>query len=114
MPEEQARPEDYIPFIPNSVNILTAPTNSGKTTFLIDTLRHLNLYYTGPVEGVIVVLCNSCVDGEIYKQLESEHFNFIYVSHFIIHLHLRLRLVRFDFDFQLQYKYKVISFTFTV
>jgi len=75
MPEEQARPEDYIPFIPNSVNILTAPTNSGKTTFLIDTLRHLNLYYTGPVEGVIVVLCNSCVDGEIYKQLESEHFN---------------------------------------
>jgi len=75
MPEEKASPQDYVPFVPNSVNILTASTNSGKTTFLVDTLKHLDLYYTGQVEGVIVVLCNSCVDGEIYKQLESENFN---------------------------------------
>ncbi len=67
MPEEKASPQDYVPFVPNSVNILTASTNSGKTTFLVDTLKHLDLYYTGQVEGVIVVLCNSCVDGEIYK-----------------------------------------------
>ena len=75
MNEEKARPQDYIPFVPNSVNILTAATNSGKTTFLINTLQHLELYYSGPVEGVIVVLCNPCVDGDIYKQLESDTFN---------------------------------------
>ena len=74
MNEDKARAQDYIPFVPNSVNILTASTNSGKTTFLINTLKHLQCYYSGPVEGVIVVLCNPCVDGDIYKQLESEHF----------------------------------------
>ena len=74
MNEDKARPQDYIPFVPNSVNILTASTNSGKTTFLINTLKHLQCYYTGQVEGVIVVLCNPCVDGDIYKQLESDIF----------------------------------------
>jgi hypothetical protein len=74
MNEDKARDQDYIPFVPNSVNILTASTNSGKTTFLINTLKHLKCYYSGPVEGVIVVLCNPCVDGDIYKQLESDIF----------------------------------------
>ena len=74
MNEDKARAQDYIPFVPNSVNILTASTNSGKTTFLINTLKHLQCYYSGPVEGVIVVLCNPCVDGDIYKQLESDNF----------------------------------------
>ena len=75
MNEKEARPQDYVPFVPNSVNILTASTNSGKTTFLINTLKHLKCYYSGPVEGVVVVLCNPCVDGDIYKQLESDHFS---------------------------------------
>ena len=75
MTEDKARTKDYIPFVPNSVNILTASTNSGKTTFLINTLKHLQCYYSGPVEGAIVVLCNPCVDGDIYKQLESDIFS---------------------------------------
>jgi hypothetical protein len=75
MNEEEARAQDYIPFVPNSVNILTASTNSGKTTFLINTLKHIKSYYSGPVEGVIVILCNPCVDGDIYKQLQSDIFS---------------------------------------
>jgi len=75
MNEDQGRCNNFVPFVPNSVNVLTASTNSGKTTFLINTLKHLQLYYSGPVEGVIVVLCNPSVDGDIYKQLESDIFS---------------------------------------
>ena len=66
---------NFVPFYPHSVNILTAPTNSGKTTFLIDTLKHFQTYYTGPVEGALIVLCNPVVDGECYKQLETDTFS---------------------------------------
>ena len=71
---EQTTPNNFVPFYPHSVNILTAPTNSGKTTFLIDTLKHFTTYYTGPVEGALIVLCNPVVNGDCYKELESEHF----------------------------------------
>ena len=74
------------PFFPNCVSILCCTTNGGKTTFLINTLKHLSIYYSGPVKGVIVVLCNPIIEGSCYLELQTETFtvDIVYLDDFEI------------------------------
>jgi hypothetical protein len=65
---------NFVPFYANSVNLLSSTTNGGKTTFLLNVLKHREIYFSCPVEGVIVVMCNPVVEGDVYKDLETDHF----------------------------------------
>ena len=62
----------YTPFQINSVNIISASTNTGKTTFLLQIIRQRKVCFFRPINTVIVVLCNSAVDGSVYKTLNDD------------------------------------------
>jgi hypothetical protein len=50
---------DFQPFKRNSVNLIAAPTNSGKSYLVAHLIRHRHIYFAGnPVGRVIYVYCN--------------------------------------------------------
>jgi len=51
----------------NSVNIISANTNAGKTHFALEVIKNWKFYNPTPLTRVVVVLCNSSVDGNVYK-----------------------------------------------
>ena len=62
----------YKPFFPNSVNVLSGATNSGKTTLLINCIKNQKNCFVEPFSKVIVVLCNESVNANNYLSLNSE------------------------------------------
>ena len=48
----------FNPFPRNSVNLLSGPTSSGKTYFVSRLLENYRVYFQGPVDRIVVVLCN--------------------------------------------------------
>lgn len=54
------------PFPPNSVNILCASTNAGKTTLALNVIRNQHLYFCRPLARIVVVLCNPIVDNRAF------------------------------------------------
>ena len=64
----------FKPIFPNSVNIITAPTSAGKTTFILKLLIHRDNCFVRPFDRVVVVLCNERVNGDIYENLNSSTF----------------------------------------
>lgn len=69
--EEKASPF-FTPFEKNSVNVISASTNSGKTHLLIQFIRQRKLVFFCPVDRVLVILCNPTVDGSIYSDISKE------------------------------------------
>ena len=65
----------FFPFFLNSVNVISTHTNGGKTTFLINILKHRHLYFPTTAKGVLVVLCNNFIEGNNYKELQTEEFD---------------------------------------
>jgi hypothetical protein len=50
---------DFQPFKRNSVNLIPAPTNSGKSYLIAHLIRHRHIYFAGnPIGRVIYVYCN--------------------------------------------------------
>ena len=81
--------QPFHPFFPNSVNIISAHTNGGKTTFLLNVLKNSKLYFPTKIEGVTLVLCNNFVDGNNFKEeLETDSFpvDIIYLDNFDVEL----------------------------
>jgi hypothetical protein len=51
---------DFQPFKRNSVNLIAAPTNTGKSYLIAYLIRHRRIYFPGnPVGRVVYVYCNS-------------------------------------------------------
>jgi hypothetical protein len=78
----------FYPFFQHSVNVISTHTNGGKTSFLLNLLRHRDLYFPNTIQGVTVVLCNNFIEGECYKELETESFcvDLIYLDNFEVDL----------------------------
>ena len=78
----------FYPFFLNSVNVISTHTNGGKTTFLINIIKHRHLYFPTTVKGVLVVLCNNFIEGHNYKELETENFDvqIVYLDNFELEL----------------------------
>jgi hypothetical protein len=78
----------FHPFFPNSVNVISTHTNGGKTSFLLNVLQHRQDYFSSTVQGALVVLCNNFVEGNNYKELETESFpvEVVYLDNFEIDL----------------------------
>ena len=51
----------FTPFPRNSVNLVTGPTNVGKTFFVTQLLNNHSHYFQSPVKRIFVVLCNDRV-----------------------------------------------------
>jgi len=80
----------FYPFFEHSVNVISSHTNGGKTTFLLNLLKHRSSYFPPSVDiqGAIVVLCNNFIDGDVYKQLETDTFSVecVYLDNFEVEL----------------------------
>lgn len=80
----------FYPFFEHSVNVISSHTNGGKTTLLLNLLKHRNSYFPPSVniQGAIVVLCNNFIDGDIYKELETDSFTveLVYLDNFEVDL----------------------------
>jgi hypothetical protein len=78
----------FYPFFNNSVNIISTHTNGGKTSFLINVLKHRQLYFPTLVEGALIVLCNNFIEGNNYKELETDNFTvqIVYLDNFDLDL----------------------------
>jgi hypothetical protein len=61
-----------VPFFPHSVNVICSATNSGKTTLLINILKHKEFCFVQPIQKAIIVLCNPQVSGEPYLELADD------------------------------------------
>ena len=61
----------FNPFPRNSVNLVTGPTSSGKTYFVSRILENFQVYFQGPVERIVVVLCNDRIQN-LSLNLNSE------------------------------------------
>ena len=87
--------QNVVPFYANSVNLLCSTTNGGKTTFLINVMKHRDSYFSCKIKGLIVVMCNPVVDGDIYKALETDDFevNIVYLDNFDMTEHLKENFV---------------------
>jgi hypothetical protein len=73
-----------VPFFPHSVNVICSATNSGKTTLLINILKHKEFCFVKPIQKAIVVLCNPQVSGEPYLELADDSLDIevIYLEEF--------------------------------
>jgi len=54
------------PFPTNSVNLLVASTNSGKSTLVLNIIKHQTTFLTKPAKKIIVVLCNDLIDNSAF------------------------------------------------
>jgi hypothetical protein len=61
----------FHPFPRNSVNLITGPTSSGKTFFVSRLLENYRAYFQGPVDRIVVVLCNDRIQN-LNLKLNSE------------------------------------------
>jgi hypothetical protein len=73
-----------VPFFPHSVNVICSATNSGKTTLLINILKHKEFCFVKPIQKAIIVLCNPQVSGEPYLELADDSLDIevIYLEEF--------------------------------
>lgn len=73
-----------VPFFPHSVNVICSATNSGKTTLLINILKHKEFCFVQPIQKAIIVLCNPQVSGEPYLELADDSLDIevIYLEEF--------------------------------
>ena len=61
----------YTPFFPNSINLISACSNSGKSTLLLNFIKNRQNCFIRPFDRVVVVLCNDTVSGESFRELAS-------------------------------------------
>jgi hypothetical protein len=62
-------PQIFLPFPRNCISLLTAPTNSGKSTYLKHILENAHLFFAEPFERVIVINCHALVSTYELQQL---------------------------------------------
>jgi len=78
MTSKETTPASFQPFPRNSVNLVTGPTSIGKTYFVTQLLQHPDLYFQGPINRIIIILCNDRI-----QHLEFE--SAIPVAQFSLH-----------------------------
>lgn len=61
MESSQSTLLEYSPFPRNSVNLVVGPTHIGKSFFVTQLLNNYKVYFHGPVDRILVVLCNERV-----------------------------------------------------
>lgn len=72
MHSKETTTQFFTPFYPHSVNILSAPSNAGKSTLLQNILKNRHNCFTRLFNRVIVVFCNEKVNSLPYDILHTD------------------------------------------
>ena len=85
----------FCPFPPHSVNVVTASTNSGKSTLISQFLKNKENCFVRNFNKAIIVLCNEKVNVNIYEQLQSDELEIqiVYINEFIAEEYLSENIV---------------------
>ncbi len=73
MNSKETTSQFFTPFYPHSVNILSAPSNAGKTTLLQNIIKKRLNCFTREFNRVVVVFCNEKVNSVPYEELQNEN-----------------------------------------
>ena len=73
--EENTSQQFFTPFYPHSVNILSAPSNAGKSTLLQNIIKNRKNCFSRQFGRVFVVFCNEKVNSLPYDTLQNEELN---------------------------------------
>lgn len=73
MHSKETTTQFFTPFYPHSVNILSAPSNAGKSTLLQNILKNRHNCFTRLFNRVIVVFCNEKVNSLPYDILQTDN-----------------------------------------
>ena len=73
--DENTPQQFFTPFYPHSVNILSAPSNAGKSTLLLNIIKNRKNCFTRQFDRVFVVFCNERVSSLPYDSLANEELN---------------------------------------
>lgn len=77
-------PQIFLPFPRNCISLLTAPTNSGKSTYLKNILQSAHLFFAEPLDRIIVVNCHSLVSTYELEQLPDCPWPVAPVEHYLL------------------------------
>src|SRR6266404_2483039 len=72
--QQQQHSTLFTPFFSNSVNIISASTNSGKSFMVCEILKNRKFFFARLPTRAVIVLCNTNVHGENYLELEEDGF----------------------------------------
>jgi hypothetical protein len=73
--DERTSDQFFTPFYPHSVNIVSAPSNAGKSTLLQNIIKNKKNCFTRDFNRIVVVFCNDKVNSLPYDNLQSESLN---------------------------------------
>ena len=74
----------FLPFPRNCISLLTAPTNSGKSTYIKGILENAHLYFSEPFDRVVVINCHSLVSAYELEQLPNCPWPVAPVEHYLL------------------------------
>jgi len=69
--DERTSDQFFTPFYPHSVNIVSAPSNAGKSTLLQNIIKNKKNCFTRDFNRIVVVFCNDKVNSLPYDNLQS-------------------------------------------
>jgi hypothetical protein len=102
---------NYTPFPRNSVNLIVGPTHIGKTFFVTKLLNNYKQFFIGPVERILIVLCNDRVQPLTFDSKLDVHVEQIPLSEYVPDILLPHDLVVID---DLQTETSAIQHTISV
>ena len=74
----------FLPFPRNCISLLTAPTNSGKSTYIKGILENAHLFFSQPFDRVVVINCHSLVSAYELEQLPDCPWPIATVEHYLL------------------------------
>ena len=77
-------PQIFLPFPRNCISLLTAATNSGKSTYLKNILEHAHLFFAEPFERIVVINCHALVSTYELDQLPDCPWPIAPVEHYLL------------------------------
>ena len=77
-------PQIFLPFPRNCISLLTAPTNSGKSTYLQHIVEHAHLFFAEPLNRIIVLNCHSLVSPYQLEQHPSSPWPLPTIEHYLL------------------------------
>ena len=77
-------PQIFLPFPRNCISLLTAPTNSGKSTYLKNILENAHLFFAEPFERIVVINCHALVSTYELEQLPDCPWPVALVEHYLL------------------------------
>ena len=78
------KPQTFLPFPKGSLSVITAPSNSGKSTYIKNLIQNAHLYFPQPFNRIIVVNCHSLVAPYHIEPLENSPWGIPDIENYLL------------------------------